>query len=457
MPRRWHVILAAILTLDVPLSPPGLAQLTPTPVQVAPGTNQFDMQQLDALLAPVALYPDQLLTQLLIAATFPLQIVEASRWIEDPAHKDLKGDALAKALEPLPWDPSVKSLVPFPQVLSQMNNNLEWTQQLGYAFANQQKDVLDSVQRLRREAQAQGHLESTPQQIVRTEGQAGAGAPQTVVIEPAQPNVVYVPSYSPSTVYGAWPYPAYPPVAATPGPEYVAGTALLSGLAFGTGIAISSALWGWSSPNWSNGNVNVNVDHWNTINVNRQPAVSNTWSPAWNRAGWQAATLQRPPAGPVGPPVRNAGLPAHAIGRSNVGVADNLVNRPALPNQGASNPVSHLNLSPGSRPRPTVQRTVQRPHSGGQGQRSRPDALHMPGGGLARQPGGSGQRMHSQKVQIQRPGSGAFGGIGEGGRATAFAQRGAQSRQSGGLRVQQPSGGARGGGGNVRGGSHDRK
>lgn len=257
MSRRWLAMLTAISILDLGLPTPVVAQAPPAAVQTAADSGQFDVQQLDALLAPVALYPDQLLTQLLIAATFPLQIVEASRWIEDQAHKDLKGDALTKALAPLTWDPSVKSLVPFPQVLSQLNNNLEWTQQLGYVFANQQKEVLDSVQRLPRQAQGQGHLQSTPQQVVRSEAPPASGAPPAIVIEPAQPEMVYVPSYSPTVVYGTWPYPAYSPVVAAPSPGYVAGTALLGGLAFGTGVAITAGLWGWSSPNWNRGDVNV--------------------------------------------------------------------------------------------------------------------------------------------------------------------------------------------------------
>ena len=451
--RRWLAMLTAIALLDLGLPPPVMAQPPPAAVQTAADSGQFDVQQLDALLAPVALYPDQLLTQLLIAATFPLQVVEASRWIEDPAHKDLKGDALTKALASLNWDPSVKSLVPFPQVLSQLNNNLEWTQQLGYAFANQQKEVLDSVQRLRRQAQGQGHLQSTPQQVVRSEAPPASGAPPVIVIEPAQPEMVYVPSYSPTVVYGAWPYPAYPPVVAAPSPGYVAGTALLGELAFGAGVAITAGLWGWSSPNWNRGDVNVNVNRWNNINVNRQRAVSNTWSPTWNRAGGRGANLQRPPAGPVGRPVRNAGLPANAIGRQNVKVPGNLVNHPVRANPPAANPANRPNLNPGSRPRPAG----ERPQLAGQGgQRSRPDMQRPSGTGFTPRP--QGERPHVQQPsQFQRPNQGAFGGMGEGNRAAAFGQRGAQSRQLGGFHPQQPPGGFRGGGGGFHGGFHGRR
>jgi hypothetical protein len=177
-------------------------------------------------LAPIALYPDALLTQTLMASTFPLQVVQAARWVEESANKTLSGDAPAKALNPQLWDPSVKSLVSFPEVLATMNESLDWTQQLGYAFADQQSAVLDAAQRLRRQAQTNGSLQSSPQQVVRTEQ-------QTIIVEPAQPDVVYLPSYNPTVVYGAWPYPSYPPVYLPPPAAYPVGTALARGLRSG--------------------------------------------------------------------------------------------------------------------------------------------------------------------------------------------------------------------------------
>ena len=179
----------------------------------ASATQAYNSEQLDALLAPIALYPDALLAQTLMASTFPLQVVSAGRWVEDPATKSLSGDALATALVPQTWDPSVKSLVPFPSVLALLNSNLDWTQQLGYAFAEEQAAVMNSVQRLRYQAQTAGNLKTTEQQIVRVEK-------QVIVIEPAKSTVVYVPSYNPTVVYGAWPYPAYPPVYLPPPPGY---------------------------------------------------------------------------------------------------------------------------------------------------------------------------------------------------------------------------------------------
>ena len=223
---RFMRVLASCLMLNATFPLDVLAQTAPAAV-AQPATGQpFNTEQLDALVASIALYPDDLLTQLLMASTFPLEVVAAARWVEDPAHKSLSGDALVKALEAQPWDPSVKSLVPFPVVLATMNSNLTWLQQLGYAFATQQADVFAAVQRLRRLAQANDKLQSSPQQVVSTqqvtvEPPAGSSQPPTqqevIVIQPAQSDTVYVPSYNPAAVYGSsWPYPSYPPYYAAP-------------------------------------------------------------------------------------------------------------------------------------------------------------------------------------------------------------------------------------------------
>ena len=238
----------------------------------------YNAEQLDALLAQIALYPDELLTQVLMASTYPLQIVNASRWLAQDNNKALTGEALAQALQAQNWDPSVKSLVPFPQVLEMLNSNLDWTQQLGYAFATQQNGVWNSIQRLRVQAQAVGQLKSTEQQTVAVESGA-------IVIQPANPQVVYVPTYNPSVVYGAWPYPSYPPVYYPPPPGYVVGSAFMTGLAFAAGVAVVGSLWGWCGPRWSGGygswggSVNVNANRYNNINVNRPPLQQGGWRP----------------------------------------------------------------------------------------------------------------------------------------------------------------------------------
>ena len=474
--------LAAVVALPGPeliVSVAHAQAAAPAPAPVKTTGDTFSTQQLDALLAPVALYPDELLMQMLMASTFPLDVVAAARWLQTPGHADLKGTALTDALQPLSWDPSVKSLVPFPQVVQQMNGNLEWMQQLGYAFANEQKNVLDSIQRLRRQAQSAGNLKSGPQIAVRTVSPQPAAQPvaqqpvgdqsytqqqvveqpaaQTIIIEPAQPDVVYVPSYTPS-VYGSWPYPAYPPVAfPSYGYGYVPGAALATGLAFGAGLAITAGLWGWAGANWNRGDVNVNVNRWNNINGNRQRINSGTWNAAANRTAAQRQNLQRPPRGPVGSPSR-PGLPANAIGRQSVQVPKNLVNRPRAPStprpaQRPASPRSGNQARPGAGGRQGLQgqgpggnrgaSLPQRQGGQGLGQNRGQSGLAgagrpNPGAGLPNRPGGS-------NFGSQRPGG--FSNMGDGRSAGQFGQRGAQSRQS----MQRPSGFG-GGGGGARGG-----
>jgi len=199
----------------------------------------------------------------------------------------------------------VKSLVPFPQVLAMLSGKLDWMQQLGYAFATQQADVMDSVQRLRQQAQAAGYLKTTDQQRVVVENSA-------IVIEPVVPTTVYVPVYSPTIVYGTWAYPAYPPVYIPPPPGYVVGSAFLTGMAFATGVAVVGSLWGWARPGWGGHSVNVNVNTYNNINVNRPPIHSPVWRPP---AGGVGGRPIHPPGGPVGVPGRPGTLPAGGGGR----------------------------------------------------------------------------------------------------------------------------------------------
>jgi hypothetical protein len=213
--------------------------------------------------------------------------VQASRWLAQGQNAALQGDALAKALEAQPWDPSVKSMVPFPNVLKQMNDQLEWTQALGDAMLAQQQDVLNAVQVLRARAMAAGKLDSGPQQTVTTTqnivaapmtGRAKVTPPsQAIAIEPTQPTQVYVPAYDPGVVYGSWPYPAYPPIYYPPPPAYGVGSALLTGMVFATGVALVGSLWGWGRPSWGRGTVDVNVSRYNNINVNRTQISANTW------------------------------------------------------------------------------------------------------------------------------------------------------------------------------------
>jgi len=217
----------------------------------------FKQEELDQLLAPIALYPDSLVAQILMASTYPLEVVQAERWAKQ--NESLMGDALTAALEKENWDPSVKSLVNFPQVLQMMNEKVDWTQKLGDAFLAQQKDVMDTIQNLRKKAEAEGNLKTNQEQKVIVEKET-----QTIIIEPSNPQVVYVPTYNPTVVYGTWWYPAYPPYYYYP-PGYVAGATLFS---FGVGIAIGAA-WGyaWGGCNWGRGDVNINVNRNTNINT----------------------------------------------------------------------------------------------------------------------------------------------------------------------------------------------
>ncbi|MGE4605937.1 MAG: DUF3300 domain-containing protein, partial [Myxococcota bacterium] len=180
------------------------------PVRAQEGSSKPESpEQLEQIVAPIALYPDALLAQLLMASTYPLEIVEAARWVK--AHPSLEGKALEDALQSESWDPSVKSLTAFPQALAMMNDKLDWTTQLGDAFLAQQKSVMNAVQSLRQKAKAEGNLESNKQQTVKVEPQPTGSQTQTIIIESANPQVVYVPTYNPMVVYGPWPYPTYQP------------------------------------------------------------------------------------------------------------------------------------------------------------------------------------------------------------------------------------------------------
>jgi hypothetical protein len=223
--------------------------------------SPFKPEEIEALVAPIALYPDDLLSQVLMASTYPLEVVQAARWVK--ANPNVKGDAAVKAVENQNWDVSVKSLVAFPQVLEPMNDKLDWTQKLGDAFLADQKSVLDAVQRLRQRADRSGNLKSSEQQKVIVEQEAQ----QTIIkVVPADPQVIYVPAYNPTVVYGVWGYPAYPPYYWPPSPYYYPGGALVRGFAWGVGIAAAGAFYG--NCNWRGGNVNVNVNRATNIDRN---------------------------------------------------------------------------------------------------------------------------------------------------------------------------------------------
>ena len=190
-------------------------------------------QELQQFVAPIALYPDGLVAQVLAASTYPTEIVEAHRWMQ--SHSDLKGEKLAEEVDKQPWDPSVKALTQFPSVLENMDKNLSWTSSLGDAYANEEQEVTDAVQAMRQQARKAGQLNSNEEEKVTTQG-------STIIIQPARPDVVYVPAYDPWLVYGA-PVVAYPGWVPVPG-IFFAGPTISFGVGFGMGF-FGGFGWGW--------------------------------------------------------------------------------------------------------------------------------------------------------------------------------------------------------------------
>lgn len=288
-PRRSRPIFLAFLALLLPL---GLLPLsgamgqTPDGAQTAPSV--IPQEKLDSLLAPVALYPDQLLVQTLMAATYPLDVVSAARFVT--ASKDLQGEALTTAVAGQNWDPSVQSLTAYPQVLLMMNDKLDWTQELGDAFLTDEKRVMDTVQVLRKKAYEAGNLTTSEQQQVIVEK-------EVIIIQPAKTEVVYVPTYNPTVVYGTWWAPTYPPYYYPPPPAYYpppppvysGGAVVAAGLiGFGLGVAIADDHWGWCGADWDGGDINIDVDR-NNVFINNKPEFKTKV----NNGNWQHNPAQR--------------------------------------------------------------------------------------------------------------------------------------------------------------------
>ena len=355
-----------------------------------------------------------------MASTYPLEVVEAARWAK--ANPKVTGKALEDAMQKQSWDASVKSLTAFPQVLGMMDEQLDWTTDLGNAFLAQQADVMDAVQALRAKAQAEGNLKSTEQQTVTVEQQPAGSQPQTIIIQPATRRWSTCPTYNPTVVYGAWPYPSYPPY-----PYYPPGYAVVGSLvSFGVGMAVGSALWGGC--NWGGGNVNVNVNRYN--NYNRTNI---------NNANWNHNSVHRQGVQYNNQNVRNQ------YGKGNQGNAQSREQFRGRAEQGRQN----------------IARGDANQFKGQQGNRSGARTLgqqgcrrHRAAGARARGPRqgnrdfgqqrqGSGQRS-AAGTQSARRDAGAFNGAGNGAQARQQANRGQASRASA---SPCQGGGSRGGGG----------
>jgi len=377
--------------------------------------------QLDSLVAPIALYPDQLLSQTLVASTYPLEIIQLQQWLEK--NKNLKDKALASAVQKQNWDPSIQAMAVFPDVVKRLADDIQWTTDLGNAFLAQESDVMNAVQRMRAKAQSKGTLKTSAQQKVET--QTVEGGKQVIVVQQANPEVVYVPSYDPVVVYGPPVYP-YPPIYYPPPGYYAAGAAV----AFGTGVALGAAWggsWGWNC-GWGHGDVNVNVNNNYINNYNKGN---------YNKQGgqWQHN------------PQHRGNAPYNRASASQV------QNQLGSRGSGAGNRPGG-SAGEGNRP------------GGGAGAGNRPGggagAGNRPGGGAGTRPGGGGTGARpaggNAKNQIGNRSTssglssasrgGGFGGGGSGNFARASSSRGGHSMGGGGF--SRSGGGGRGGGGRRR-------
>lgn len=451
-----RILLACVVAGGLVSQP--LAQTPAPPPQPSAGASTGQAEQplssaqLDALVAPIALYPDTLLAQVLMASTYPLEVVQADRWVA--ANKKLKGDALKAAAEQQPWDVSVKSLVATPSVLEMMSKNLDWTQKLGDAVLAQQPDVMDGVQRMRTRAYDNKKLTSGSQQTVSVRQESGR---QTIAIEPAVADTVYVPYYDPAVVYGSWPYPAYPPYY-FPAPGYIATGVIATGLAFGAAYALGR----WNNGNYWGGNVNWNN---NNINIDRN-RVTNWQHNPQHRHGvqYRNSNVQQRFAGNnnvragAGERMDFRGRSGDQVlrpegGRGDLGGGTRPEQRPGDRANVANRPDREPGDRAGARNRPE-QRPGDRAGAG-----NRPD---RPGGDRAR-PGGDGGRSGAARAATQpkRPSAGAhragpardgaFGNMQPGRAANLQSQRGHASlggMPRGGGRAMHAGGPAmRGGGG----------
>lgn len=400
----WGVVFSTS-PVNAATSPP---EPYPMPQEAPPAP--LTASQIDALVAPIALYPDALVAQVLAASTYPDEVTDADQWLR--ANPSLQGDALVNAVNQQPWDPSIQALTQFPSVLDNMANNLSWTSALGEAFYNQQADVMAAVQRLRAQAYAAGNLRSNSQLTVIQQ------APQTIVIQPANPQVVYVPVYNPTVIYGT---PYYPPGYST---GALVATSIIS---FGVGIAVGAAMsnhccaWGWNNWNcgWRGGTVvynrNVYVSRSN-VYVNNNRYYNNARPTPYNGNNYNRSGN------------RNTNVSGNTVNINNGNNRTNNVN--------ANNRTNNVTTNNNNR-----QTNVNRPNQGTAPQNNprsqanmRPQNTQRP----ATPPSASQYRGYGQTPS---PGTktGAFSGYGAGGNTRTEAQRGRASFGGGG-----GSGGRRG-------------
>jgi len=464
LPNRSAYSVVAILcvALLASTSRETFAQTPPAPQPDAAAPAQeaapkIPDAELDSLVAPIALYPDPLLSQTLVASTYPVEVIQLQQWTKK--NTGLKDQALADAVAKQPWDPSIQGLAPFPDVVETLAENIQWTSDLGNAFLAQQADVMAAIQRMRAKAQGTGALKTSAQQKVET--QPVDGGQQAIVIQPADPKVVYVPSYDPAVVYGAPAYP-YPQVTY---PGYVAGAAL----SFGTGLALGAAWgggWGYNC-GWNNGDVNVNVNNKYVNNYNKKNNINGAnqnWQHNPQHRG-NAPYGNKQTANKYGGTAKGQARPSGAGGAGGVGKAGG----PGGPGGagGVGKPGGPGGVGAGSAGKPGgpggaggaggVGKPGGPGGAGGAGGAGKPGGAggaaagaKAGGGGASAKPaskpgGGGGANSIGGHQPSKGGGGGAFGG-GSGQSAKAASNRGGSSMGGGGGRGGGGGGGQKGGG-----------
>jgi hypothetical protein len=359
------------------------------PLQTAPQSSSsqdasalIPPDQLDSLVAPIALYPDPLLAQVLAASTYPLELMQLQQWLAK--HPGLQGKALAAAVARQPWDPSVQAMAVLPDVVKQLADNIQWTTDLGNAFLAQESDTMNAVQRMRQKAENTGSLQSTPQQVVETRVVENKSV---IVIEPSSPETIYVPSYNPTVVYGAAPVYAYPPIAYPSAGYYAAGAAISFGLGVAAGAFWGGGGWGWNA-GWGRGDINVNRNNAfvRNSNFNRTGAWQHNAVHRGSVAYGNRATAAR--YGGAGAANRAAGT----AGLSNRAASGSLSNRAGTTGRSGAVGTTGLQNRSGSVNRGNVHSgSVNRGHySGNRGGSF--SGGHRGGGGGRRGGGGGGRR-----------------------------------------------------------------
>ena len=419
--RNLMVVLCAIVLVPgdamTYVPPPQVSQLPSSADQASP----IPPDQLDSLVAPIALYPDPMLAQVLAASTYPLEIIQLQQWLG--RNPELNDKALADAVQKQPWDPSVQALAALPDVVKRLADDIQWTTDLGNAFLAQESDVMDAVQRMRKRAQDNGNLKSNEQHTVETQVVEGK---TVVVVQQANPQVVYVPSYNPVVVWGPPIYP-YPPIYYPPPGYYAAGIAI----SFGIGVAMGAwwgGGWGWGA-GWGRNNITIN----NNNNFIRNSNIRNG-----NLGGNAGNRWQHRPEHRGGAPYRDRAT-ADRFGGTARG--DSLANRQAgarqqVGRQGGNLPSNRAGAAAGINNRPTGTGVADRAGRGT---------------GAPNRPAGGADRIGNRNVS---PGTGggnrsAFGGGAQGyngSAARANGNRGASSVQSRGGGAAR-GGASRGGGG----------